>query len=96
MKTNVYTEARFAFEEFIKNRTGSPRLAAAHIYLAVMHQESGEKDVAAEYYRKVERILTNNPVQMQMVIDEAGTLGFQSPDTVIKFLQDRQKRLKSE
>ncbi len=88
-----YTEARFAFEEFIKNRTGSPRLAAAHIYLAVMHQESGEKDVAAEYYRKAERILTDNPVQMQMVIDEAGTLGFQSPDTVIKFLQDRQKRL---
>lgn len=91
-----YTEAHFAFEEFIKNRTGSPRFAAAHIYLAVMHQESGEKDVAAEYYRNAERILTNNPVQMQMVIDEAGTLGFQSPDTVTKFLQDRQKRLKSE
>ena len=88
-----YADARFAFEEFIKNRTGSPRFAAAHIYLAVMHQESGEKDVAAEYYRKAERMLTNNPVQMQMVIDEAGTLGFQSSDTVMKFLQDRQKRL---
>ena len=91
-----YADARFAFEEFIKNRTESPRFAAAHIYLAVMHQESGENDAADEYYRKTERILTNNPVQIQMVIDEAGTLGFQSPDTVIKFLQDRQKRLKSE
>ena len=91
-----YTDARFAFEEFIKNRTRSPRLAAASIYLAVMHQESGEKDAAAEYYRKAEKMLTNNPIQMQMVIDEAGTLGFQSPDTVLKFLQDRQKRLKTE
>ncbi len=91
-----YTDARFAFEEFIKNRTRSPRLAAAHIYLAVMHQESEKKDTAAEYYQKAEKMLTNNPIQMQMVIDEAGTLGFQSADTVIKFLQDRQKRLKTE
>ena len=61
-----------------------------------MYQDSGEKDTAAEYYQKAEKLLTNNPIQMQMVIDEAGTLGFQSPDTVLKFLQDRQKRLKSE
>lgn len=91
-----YDDARFAFEEFIKSRTGSPRFAAAHIYLAVMHQESGDKDKAIEYYQKAEKMLTDNPIQMQMVIDEAGTLGFQSPDTVIKFLQDRQKRLKTE
>ena len=61
-----------------------------------MHHESGEKKVAAEYYQKAEMMLANNPVQMQMVIDEAGTLGFQSPDTVIAFLDDRQKRLKAE
>lgn len=91
-----YTEARFAFEEFIKNRTESPRFAAAYIYLAVIHHENGEKDVAAGYYQKAEKMLTNNLVQMQMLIDEAGTLGFQSSDTVIKFLQDRQKRLKTE
>ena len=91
-----YTDARFAFEEFIKNRPGSPRLVTAHVYLAVMHEESGEEDAAAEHYQKAERMLTNNPVQMQMLIDEAGTLGFQSPDTVIKFLQDRQKRLKTD
>ena len=91
-----YTDARFAFEEFIKSRTGSPRFAAAHVYLAVMHHESGEKKVAAEYYQKAEMMLANNPVQMQMVIDEAGILGFQSPDTVIAFLDDRQKRLKAE
>ena len=91
-----YTDARFAFEEFIKNRPGSPRFAAAHIYLAVMHQESGKKDAAAAYYGKAEKILANNPVQIQMVIDEAGTLGLQSPDTIIQVLQDRQKRLESE
>jgi len=91
-----YTEARFAFQEFIKNRTESPRFAAAYIYLAMIQHENGEKDTAAEHYQKAEKMLTNNLVQMQMLIDEAGTLGFQSPDTVIKFLQDRQKRLKSE
>lgn len=91
-----YNEARFAFEEFIKNRPESPRYAAAHIYLAVMYHESGEKKSAADHYKKAEQKLMNNPIQMQMVVDEAGSLGFQSSDTVLKFLQDRQKRLKTE
>ena len=91
-----FTESRYAFEKFIKNRTGSPRLAAAYIYLAVMYQDSGEKNVSADHYRAAEELLTNNLVQMQMVIDEAGSLGFQSQDTVLSFLQERQKRLKTE
>lgn len=91
-----YNDARFAFEEFIKNRKGSPRLAAAYIYLAAMHQVSGEKDTAADYYQKAENILKNSQIQIQMVIDEAGDLGYQSSETIIQVLQDRQKRLGSE
>ena len=91
-----YTEARFAFEEFIQNRKGSPRFAAAHIYLAVMHQEAGEKDSAKTYYRKAQKLLNDNPIQLQTVIDEAGTLGLHSTDTVTQFLQERLKRLETE
>lgn len=91
-----FAEARFAFEEFIKNRPNSPRFAAAHVFLAVMHQENGETDLALKYYQKAESLLNKNGVQAQTVIDEAGSLGFQGTDTVIKFLQERQNRLKNE
>ena len=89
-----FSDARFAFAEFIKNRPGSPRFAAAHVFLAVMHQESGEKETALKFYRKAETLLKNSAIQMQRVIDEAGSLGFQSPDTVLNFIQERQNRLK--
>lgn len=93
-----YTEARFAFEEFIQSRTQSPRLAAAYIYLAVIYQEQGENASAAEFYEKAEALLTDNSVQMGMLIGEAGTLGFQANDAdgVILFLQEHQKRLSAE
>ncbi len=93
-----YTDARFAFEEFIQSRTQSPRLAAAYIYLAVIYQEQAENARAVEFYEKAEALLTDNPVQMGMLIDEAGTLGFQATDAdgVIRFLQEHQKRLGTE
>ena len=91
-----YSDARIAFEEFIKTRTDSPRLAAALIYLAVMHQQSGNDKQALEIYQQAEKIIKNNHIQKQMVVDEAGNIGFQSSDDVIQFLQERQKRIKSE
>lgn len=90
-----FSDARFAFEEFINNRDGSPRYAAAHIYLAVMYHDNGENGIAMDYYIKAENLVTNNTIQMQMVIDEVRILGLQNPDTVIQFLQDRQQRLTS-
>lgn len=91
-----YSDARIAFEEFIKTRTDSPRLAAALIYLAVMHQDSGNDKQALEIYQQTEKIVANNHVQKQMVVDEAGNIGIQSADDVIEFLKERQKRIKSE
>ncbi len=91
-----FSNARYAFEEFIKKRPNSPRFAAAHVFLAVMHQENGENDLALKYYRKSEKLINKNGVQAQTIIDEAGNLGFQNKDTLIKFLQDRQNRLKNE
>lgn len=91
-----FADARYAFEEFIRTRTVSPRLAAAYLYLAVLHQENGEKKKAEEYYQKAEKTLTENPIQMQIAIDEAGTLGFQSQETVLTFIQERIKRLKTD
>lgn len=93
-----YPEARFAFEEFIQIRPQSPRLAAAYIYLAVIHQEQqeqGENELAAGYYKEARRLLTNNPVQMAILIEEAGTLGFQATDAdaVTRFLEEQLKRL---
>lgn len=93
-----YPEARFAFEEFIQIRPQSPRLAAAYIYLAVIHQEQGEKGLAVKVYEKAKGLLTNNPVQMATLIDEAGTLGFQATDAeaVMRFLDEQLKRLNPE
>lgn len=90
-----YSEARFAFEEFIQMRQQSPRRAAAYIYLAVIHQEQGEDELAAGFYREAKRLLTNNPVQMTILIEEAGTLGFQATDAdaVTRFLEEQLQRL---
>ena len=91
-----YTDARFAFEEFINTRTDSPRLAAALIYLAIMSEENGDNKLALDYYQQSEKIIMNSPIQKQMVVDEVGYLGIQNLDSVTTFLQERQKRIKSE
>ncbi len=93
-----YDKARFAFEEFIKNRTASPRLAAAHIYLAVISENQRKIAAAAEFYKKAETLLMDNPVQMEALIEEASTLGnIQATDsaTVMRFLKEHQKRLEA-
>ena len=91
-----YNKARFAFEEFIKNRTESPRLAAAYIYLAVISENQRKIADAAESYKKAETLLRDNPVQMVTLIEEASTLGnlqITDSDTVLRFLKEHQKRL---
>lgn len=91
-----FTDARFAFVEFINTRTDSPRLAAALIYLAIMAQENGDNQQALDFFQQSEKIVTNSPIQKQMVVDEVGNLGIQDLDSVTTFLQERQKRIKSE
>ena len=91
-----YDKARFAFEEFIKSRTESPRLAAAYIYLAAISENQRKIADAAEFYKKAETLLTDNPVQMAALIEEASTLGnlqAADSDTVMRFLKEHQKRL---
>ena len=91
-----YKEARFAFEEFIQNRTQSPRLAAAYIYLAAINEKHNENAQAAYFYERAEDTLKDNPVQMEALIEEASTLGnlqATDSDTVMRFLKDHQKRL---
>ena len=70
---NRYNDARFVFEEFIQNRTQSPRLAAAYIYLAAISQKRDENKQAAYFYEQAETLLKDNPIQMAMFIEEAGT-----------------------
>ena len=92
-----YNEARFAFEEFIQNRIHSPRLAAAYVYLAAINEKRDENAQAAYYYKRAEETLKDNPVQMASLIEEASTLGnlqATDADTVMRFLKERQKRLK--
>ena len=91
-----YDKAHFAFEEFIKSRTESPRLAAAHIYLAAISENQRKIADAAKFYKKAETLLTDNPVQMEALIEEASTLGnlqATDSDTVMRFLKEHQKRL---
>ena len=91
-----YDDARFVFEEFIQTRGRSPRLAAAYIYLAAISEKRGENKQAAHFYEQAETLLKDNPIQMAMFIEEAGTLGHfhaTDPATVMQFLQEHQKRL---
>ena len=94
-----YKEARFAFEEFIKSRTKSPRLAAAYIYLAAINEKQRKIADAAEFYKKAETLLIDNPVQMAALIEEASTLGnlqATDSDTVMRFLKEHQKTLNTD
>ena len=93
---NRYDEARFVFEEFIQNRTRSPRLAAAYIYLAAINEEQAENRQAIEFYKKTETLIKDDPVQMAMLIEEAhalGTLQSTDPAAVMRYLEVKQKRL---
>ena len=91
-----YDKAHFAFEEFIKSRTESPRLAAAYIYLAAISEQQRKIADAVAFYKKAEILLTDNPVQTAALIEEASTLGIlqaADSDTVMRFLKEHQKRL---
>ena len=92
-----YTEARFAFEEFIQNRTQSPRLAAAYVYLAAICENQGENAQAAYFYERAENQLKDNAIQMTMLIEEASVLGklqaSATADTVMRFIKENRKRL---
>lgn len=91
-----FTNARFAFEEFVNTRTDSPRLAAALIYMAIMSEENGDDKLALDYFQQSEKIITNSPIQKRMVVEEVGILGIQNLDSVTTFLQDRKKRLQTD
>ncbi|MYC75008.1 tetratricopeptide repeat protein [Candidatus Poribacteria bacterium] len=95
-----YNEARFAFEEFIQNRTQSPRLAAAYVYLAAICENRNENAQAAYYYKRAEDLLTDNPVQMTTLIEEASVLGnlqvAADSNTVMQFIKENRKRLATE
>ena len=94
-----YSEARFAFEEFIQNRTQSPRLAAAYVYLATICENQSEPAQAAYYYKRAESLLTDNPLQMAMLIEEASAIGdlhATDSDAVMQFIKENRKRLGTE
>lgn len=91
-----YNEARFAFEEFIQNRSESPRRAAAYVFLAAINEKHDESAQAAYFYKRAEDTLTDSPVQMAALIEEASTLDnlqATDPETVIRSLKAHQKRL---
>ena len=92
-----YNEARFAFEEFIQSRTQSPRLAAAYVYLAAICENQGENAQAAYFYERAESLLTDNTMQMTMLIEEASTLGnlpvSTDSDAVMRFITENRRRL---
>ncbi len=92
-----YNEARFAFEEFIQSRIQSPRLAAAYVYLAAICENQGENAQAAYFYKRAESLLTDNTMQMTMLIEEASTLGnlpvSTDSDAVMRFITENRRRL---
>ncbi len=92
-----YNEARFAFEEFIQSRTQSPRLAAAYVYLAAICENQGENAQAAYFYERAESLLTDNTMQMTMLIEEASALGnlpvSTDSDAVMRFITENRRRL---
>ena len=92
-----YNEARFAFEEFIQNRLQSPRLAAAYVYLAAINENQGQTAQASYYYERAEEHLTDNYIQMTMLIEEVSALGnlqTTDPDAVMRSIESKRRQLK--
>ncbi len=65
-----HQNARSAFEAFIENRTQSPRLAAAHVYLARMKHESGNLSHASKAYAEAMKLVGDSQIQAEMVVNE--------------------------
>ena len=93
-----YNDALAAFQEFIESQSYSPRLAAAYIYLAHISQERGNNRSAWDAYSKARSLISNSPIQAEMVIYEAQDLGFQGIDSkaVIQRLDELRKRVSNE
>ena len=93
-----YNDATLAFEEFINSRPGSPRLAAAHVYLALTNQERGNQSLASQAYDRAINLIDNSQIQAEMVINEASSLGFQGTDRadVLRRLNELRKRVEVE
>ena len=93
-----YDDAFIAFQEFIESRPRSPRLSAAYVYLALIHQERDDRRKAAEAYAEARRLTIRSPVQTEMVIDEVPLLGFQGTDprAVIQRLDELHERVSGE
>ena len=89
-----YNDARLTFEEFIDSRPGSPRLAAAYVYLALMNQERGDRLDASQAYSKAINLIRASQIQAEMVINEAPSLGFQGADRmdVLRRIDELRKR----
>ena len=93
-----YNDARLTFQEFIDSRPSSPRLAAAYVYLALMHQEQGDQSRASQAYGKANNLIRNSRIQAEMVINEAPSLGFQGTDRtdVLRRIDELRKRTGAE
>ena len=60
-----------AFQDFLRNRPNSPRLAAACTYLGLIYQSTKQKSKAiAAWQRAIDVIQIQGPIQSQMVMKE--------------------------
>ena len=92
-----YNDARLTFEEFINGRPRSPRLAAAHVYVALTNQKQGNQSRASQAYDRAIQLIDNSQIQAEMVINEASSFGFQGTDRadVLRRLNELRKRVET-
>ena len=87
-----FQAALVSFQDFLLNRSESPRLAAAYAYIGLIYQQSGQKQKAFTAFQKsIDAIQTHGRIQAIMVVQElesSGTISGEST-TVIHASSDR-------
>lgn len=83
----LYKQANFQaalvdFQNFLLNRSESPRLAAACAYMGLIYQQSGQKQKAFTVFQKaIDAIQTHGCIQAMMVVQELESIGTISEST---------------
>jgi len=86
------TDALSVFEEFVKTRRKSPRLAACYVFIGLINQEQKKYKPAFDaFQRAYDLVLNSNSTQAAMIVKEVKNMDFggAEPMTVLKRLDQK-------
>ena len=85
-------EALSVFEEFVKTRRESPRLAACYVFIGLINQDQKKYKLASDAFQKAyDLVLNSNSVQAAMIAREVKDMDFGGTEPVAVLKRLRQK-----